>query len=37
MMNLLGSHDVERILTLLGEAPSVENVPASVQAKFKIR
>ena len=36
MMNLLGSHDVERILTLLGEAPSVENVPASVQAKFKL-
>ena len=25
MMNLLGSHDVERVLTLLGEAPSIEN------------
>ena len=37
MMNLLGSHDVERILTLLGEAPSVENVPASVTAKYEIR
>lgn len=36
MMNLLGSHDVERILTLLGEAPSCENVPASVQAKYKL-
>ena len=28
MMNLLGSHDRERILTLLGEAPSQEGVPA---------
>lgn len=36
MMNLLGSHDVERVLTLLGEAPSCENVPTSKQAKFKL-
>lgn len=36
MMNLLGSHDVERVLTILGEAPSVKNVPATVQAKFKL-
>lgn len=36
MMNLLGSHDVERVLTLLGEAPSCENVPTSVQAKYKL-
>lgn len=36
MMNLLGSHDVERILTLLGEAPPVDNVPATVQADFRL-
>ena len=36
MMNLLGSHDVERILTVLGEAPSNENVPAIKQAVFKL-
>lgn len=36
MMNLLGSHDVERVLTILGEAPSVKNVPATVQANFKL-
>lgn len=36
MMNLLSSHDVERVLTILGEAPSVKNVPATVQAKFKL-
>lgn len=36
MMNLLGSHDRERILTLLGEAPSSDNVPAVHQAKYKL-
>lgn len=36
MMNLLGSHDRERILTLLGEAPSQERVPAVTQAKYKL-
>ena len=36
MMNLLGSHDVERVLTLLGEAPSIENVPTTVQADFRL-
>lgn len=36
MMNLLSSHDVERILTVLGEAPSIENVPASVQANYRL-
>lgn len=36
MMNLLGSHDVERILTLLGEAPSIENVPITAQADFRL-
>ena len=36
MMNLLGSHDRERILTLLGEAPSQEGVPAVRQAQYKL-
>lgn len=36
MMNLIGSHDRERILTLLGEAPSQEGVPAVRQAYYKL-
>lgn len=36
MMNLLGSHDRERIITLLGEAPSQENVPAVRQAYYRL-
>ena len=36
MMNLIGSHDRERILTLLGEAPSPEGVPAIRQAAYKL-
>ena len=36
MMNLLGSHDRERILTILGEAPSCEGVPERIQAKYKL-
>ena len=36
MMNLLGSHDVERVLTLLGEAPPIDNVPTTVQADFRL-
>lgn len=36
MMNLVGSHDRERILTLLGQAPSQENVPAVHQAKYRL-
>lgn len=36
MMNLLGSHDRERILTLLGEAPSQEGMPAVRQAAYRL-
>lgn len=36
MMNLLGSHDVERILTVLGEAPSCKDVPAIKQAYYSL-
>lgn len=36
MMNLLGSHDVERVLTVLGEAPPSKNVPAIRQAEYKL-
>lgn len=36
MMNLLGSHDRERILTILGESPSCEGMPAVRQAKYKM-
>ena len=36
MMNLLGSHDRERILTLLGEAPPTNGMPERVQAEFKL-
>lgn len=36
MMNLLGSHDRERILTILGEAPSTNGMPERVQAEFEL-
>lgn len=36
MMNLIGSHDVERVMTLLGEAPSAEGVPVIRQAEYKL-
>lgn len=36
MMNLLGSHDRERILTLLGEAPSQESMPDREQARYQL-
>lgn len=34
MMNLLGSHDVPRILTLLGEAPAADAWPQKKQANY---
>jgi len=34
MMNLIGSHDVPRIVTLLGEAP--ENLTVAQQAKYRL-
>jgi 4-alpha-glucanotransferase len=36
MMNLIGSHDVERALTLLGEAPYYEGMPAIRQSRFHL-
>lgn len=36
MMNLLGSHDVTRILTLLAEAPPPEKLEAAEQAKYRL-
>lgn len=36
MMNLIGSHDVPRILTLLGEAPSSENLTVAQQAAYHL-
>ena len=36
MMNLIGSHDVERVLTLLGEAPYYEGMPAVNQGRFHL-
>jgi 4-alpha-glucanotransferase len=36
MMNLIGSHDVPRILTLLGEAPSSENLTVAQQAEYRL-
>lgn len=36
MMNLVGSHDVERILTLLGEAPSGGDMPAIAQGQYRL-
>jgi len=35
-MNLLGSHDVPRVLTLLGEAPSPEKMTISDQARYRL-
>ena len=36
MMNLIGSHDVERALTLLGEAPFYDGMPAIHQSRFRL-
>ena len=36
MMNLLGSHDVARVLTLLGEAPFYDGMAAIHQARFRL-
>lgn len=36
MMNLLGSHDVPRLLTILGEAPFYEDMPAIRQAEYRL-
>lgn len=35
-MNLLGSHDTPRILTVLGEAPPPEAMSAAAQAKYRL-
>ncbi len=35
-MNLLGSHDVPRALTLLGEAPPPEKMTVSEQARYRL-
>lgn len=35
-MNLLGSHDVPRILTLLGEAPAAESLTITRQARHRL-
>ncbi|MBR2141930.1 4-alpha-glucanotransferase [Anaerovibrio sp.] len=36
MMNLIGSHDRERILTILGEAPPANGMPALKQAEYEL-
>ena len=36
MMNLVGTHDVPRILTLLGQAPEPDSMPVGEQAKYKL-
>lgn len=36
MMNLLGSHDVPRLLSVMGEAPWQEPMPALQQAQFHL-
>lgn len=36
MMNLLGSHDVHRLITLLGEAPYYDGMPGSEQARYRL-
>ncbi len=36
MMNLIGSHDVPRILTLLGEAPSSESLTVAQQSVYRL-
>ena len=36
MMNLIDSHDVERVITTLGEAPFYEGMPAVNQGKYRM-
>ncbi|WP_026084536.1 MULTISPECIES: bifunctional glycogen debranching protein GlgX/4-alpha-glucanotransferase [Pelosinus] len=36
MMNLIGSHDVGRVLTLLGEAPSPDSLTVAQQAVYRL-
>lgn len=36
MMNLIGSHDVPRILTLLGEAPPPDSLTVVQQARYRL-
>lgn len=36
MMNLIGSHDVQRVLTIFGEASYYEGMPAIVQSRSKL-
>ena len=36
MMNLIGSHDVMRAVTIFGEAPDIEGMPAINQMKFRL-
>ena len=36
MMNLIGSHDVPRVLTLLGEAPPADSLTIAQQAKYRL-
>lgn len=36
MMNLIGSHDVERAMTILGEAPYYDSMPAIEQSRFRM-
>jgi len=36
MMNLIGSHDAPRILTLLGEAPPADSLTVAQQAKYRL-
>ncbi len=36
LLNIISSHDVERIMTLMGNAPSRHNVDKEYQSKFKL-
>lgn len=36
MMNLIGSHDVPRILTILGEAPPADSLTIGEQARYRL-
>lgn len=36
MMNLIGSHDVQRAITLLGEAPYYDGMPAIEQSRYRL-
>ncbi|SEO47997.1 bifunctional glycogen debranching protein GlgX/4-alpha-glucanotransferase [Propionispora vibrioides] len=36
LMNLIGSHDVPRIITLLGEAPPGDTISVGKQARFRL-